>query len=239
MQRTTLSDTTRVELTRLQQPATLLEQVKQLGHYPKRFEKPATDKERAENSLAEKISKQWTTLDEATKAEVTRLQKETKDKDVKAQAEIRASDILERLRALGKWPQEHAYSLASDPDIIAEAQLAHDLRKCRSSGIFGKAAEAEIDEFHWIWMREREAEAIERNAAAQDRRRDAAKARTTRLRTLLQKLRSSKWRCDCHDFAHWYGLWRCNPELAIRLRLAGHHFEHCRLYSKLRLLNRM
>ena len=70
---------------------------------------------------------------------------------------------------------------------------------------------------------------MERNAAAQDRRRDAAKARTTRLRTLLEKLRSSKSRCDCNDFAHWYGLWRCNPELAICLRSAGHHFEHCRL----------
>ena len=36
--------------------ATLLEQVEQLGHYPKRYKNPATDKERAENSLAKKIS---------------------------------------------------------------------------------------------------------------------------------------------------------------------------------------
>ena len=32
------------------QPTTFLEQVEQLGHYPKRFKKPTTDKERAENS---------------------------------------------------------------------------------------------------------------------------------------------------------------------------------------------
>ena len=38
----------------------------------------ATDKERAENSLAKKISMQWTTLGDATKAELARLQKETK-----------------------------------------------------------------------------------------------------------------------------------------------------------------
>jgi hypothetical protein len=63
---------------------------------------------------------------------------------------------------------------------IVEAKLAHDLRKCRSSGILNKAAEAEIDELHWIWLREREAEAMERNAAAQDSRRDAAEARKTR-----------------------------------------------------------
>ena len=50
---------------------------------------------------------------------------------------------------------------------------------------------AEIDELHWMWMREREAEAMERNAAAQDRRRDAAKARTMPLRTLLKNLGSS------------------------------------------------
>ena len=35
-------------------PATLLEQVEQLGHYPKRYKKPKTDKDRAENSIAEK-----------------------------------------------------------------------------------------------------------------------------------------------------------------------------------------
>ena len=56
-------------------PATLLEQVEQLGHYPKRRQNPATDKERAENSLAKKISMQWTTLGDATRAELTRLQK--------------------------------------------------------------------------------------------------------------------------------------------------------------------
>ena len=139
-------------------PATLLEQVEQLGHYPRRKNgpaKPKNRKQRAENSLAKKISKQWSQLDNATKAELTRIKEETKGKDVEEQAE--------------------------------------------------------------------------RRAAANDRRRDAAKARTTRLRTLLEKLRSSKSRCDCNDFAHWYGLWRCNPQLTICLRAAGHHFEHCRL----------
>ena len=146
-----------------------------------------------------------------------------------SQAERRAEDVLERLRAFGKWPQKHHYSQDSNPDIIAEAQLADDLRRCRSAGVFIEAAEAEIDELHWKWLQQREAEAMERNAAAQDRRRDAAKARKTRLRTLLGNLRSSKSRCDCNDFAHWYGLWRCSPQLTICLRSAGHHFEHCRL----------
>ena len=55
------------------QPATLLEQVEQLGHYPKRFKKPTTDRERAENYLAKRISQQWPKLDDATKAKLTRL----------------------------------------------------------------------------------------------------------------------------------------------------------------------
>ena len=168
-------------------------------------------------------------LSDATQTELARLHKETKGKDAEAEVERRAQDILERLRAFGRWPQEHRYSQVVTADIIKEAQLAHDLRKCRSSAILNKAAVPEIDELHWIWLREREAEAMERKAATQARRRDAAKAKKTRLRTLLRNLRSSRSRCDCNDFAHWYGLWRCNPELAMRLRLAGHHFEHCRL----------
>ena len=51
-------------------PATLLEQVEQLGHYPKRCKKPVTDKERTENSLAEKIAKQWSKLSDTTKSRI-------------------------------------------------------------------------------------------------------------------------------------------------------------------------
>ena len=56
------------------QPATLLEQVEQLGHYPKRFKKPMTDRELAGHSLAEKISRECSKLDDATQTELTRLQ---------------------------------------------------------------------------------------------------------------------------------------------------------------------
>ena len=133
-----LSDATQAELARLQketkgkdaeaeapnQGQDILEQVEQLGHYPKRFKKPTTDKERAENSLAEEISKQWSMLSDASQAELARLQKETKGKNAQAMAARRAQDILERLRAFGKWPQEHEYSHASNTDIITEARLA-------------------------------------------------------------------------------------------------------------------
>ena len=157
-----LSDATKAKLTRLRQEtqgnyAELEQQVEQLGHYPKRFKTPTTDKERSGNLLAWKITKQWSNLSDATKAKLSRFQQETRSNDAEKQAERRAEDILERLRAFGKWPQEHAYSQASNADVVAEARLAHDLRKCRSSGILNKAAVAEIDELHWIWAREREA----------------------------------------------------------------------------------
>ena len=74
------------------QPGPLLEQVKQLGRYPKRSKTPATDKERAEDSLAQKMSKQWSKVGDATKEELSRLQKETKSKDVEAQAERQAQE---------------------------------------------------------------------------------------------------------------------------------------------------
>ena len=119
-------------------------EVHQLGQYPQRCKIPATDKERAEKSLADKISKQWSKLRDTTKAELTRLQQETQGKDAEARAETRAQDILERLRAFGKWPQEHDYSPASSQEILTEAKLAHDLRKFRSAGLFDKSAEAEI-----------------------------------------------------------------------------------------------
>ena len=42
----------------------LIEQVRGLRHYPKRFEMLANDKERAENNLATRVSKAWKSLPE-------------------------------------------------------------------------------------------------------------------------------------------------------------------------------
>ena len=134
---------------------------------------------------------------------------------------------MERLRAFGRWPREGPPSKSRDAAL--EGKLAHDLRKALATGFLSKAAEAEIDEMHWMHLRELEAAALEAKTTAQETRRQAARARKERLRALLALLRTSGLRCDCHDFAHWYGLWRCDPQLSTRLRLAGHHFRHCRL----------
>ncbi len=208
----------------------ILEDVRQLGHYPRRFKKRSTDKEKAETSLARRISERWSELNSQTQEELERLDSQTQEELERLQQDSRDKrtvDILERLRAFGKWPREHGYSQASDQESITEAKLTHDLRKCRSAGILNKAAEAEIDEMHWMWMREQEAEAMERKAAACAERQAAAKERKTRMRSLLDKLHASKHRCDCNDFAHWCNLWRCDWKLAQSLRQGGHHFMHC------------
>jgi hypothetical protein len=173
--------------------------------------------------LADKISKAWANLPEEDQEELQRLNSKQKDE----RSEAKETALLERLRAFGRWPQEYASSKSRVAET--ERKLAHDIRKRLETGFLSKAAEAEIDEMHWMRKRELEANALEDKAATQEARRQATRTRQQRLRTLFALLRTSTLRCDCHDFAHWYALWRCDPQLATRLRLAGHHFRHCRL----------
>ena len=96
-----------------------------------------------------RITKHWSQSDPTTQEDLEKLRSDFQDK----RTETRVANMLERLRAFGKWPPEHDYPQASNPDTIAEAKLAHDLRKCRSSGVLNKAAVTETDELHWIWLR--------------------------------------------------------------------------------------
>ena len=81
---------------------------------------------------------------------------------------------MERLRAFGRWPREGAPSKSRDTAL--EGKLAHDVRKAREAGFLSKAAEAEIDEMHWMHLRELEAAALEAKTIAQETRRQAARA---------------------------------------------------------------
>jgi hypothetical protein len=208
----------------------ILKAVRQLGHFPQRLWNATTDEQRAENALADNISKRWAKLPEGAREELQQLRNKTLEelRELKAKAKdehtaAKETELLERLRAFGRWPQD------SRGNSDLQRKLAHDIRKSLQGGFLSRAAEAEIDEMHWMHLRELEAKALEDKAAAQEAWRQAARARKERLRTLLALLRTSQLRCDCHDFAHWYALWRCNPQLSTRLRLAGHHFRHCRL----------
>ncbi len=74
-----LPEETREELQRLkakekdERCEDILEQVRQLGHSPERFKKAETDEQKADNSLAEKITKAWAKLPEDTREELQRL----------------------------------------------------------------------------------------------------------------------------------------------------------------------
>ena len=84
-----------------------------------------------------------------------------------------------------------------------------------------------------MWKRKSEWAASESQRVRLERqteqRRKRAAERKAKLRHLLAKLRCSKDRCDCYDFSQWQWLWRRNPELAQRLRNAGHHMATCKL----------
>ena len=53
--------------------ADLVGKIQELGHYPRRFKKAETDEPKAENSLAEQISKAWAKLPEDAKQMLTAL----------------------------------------------------------------------------------------------------------------------------------------------------------------------
>ena len=206
--------------------SSLLDMVRQLGHYPKRFHRPANDQERAENVLADRVSKAWQSLPEGEREHLQEMKANSAGKPVR----LSWVDDVERL---GHYPQR--FHRPANDEEIAEDKLAR-----RASASLASASEGDrnhIDALHneMQWMRERESEwakttnqRLRQERKAKKRRKQAAE-RKAKLRHLLSKLRTSKVRCDCYDFSQWQWLWRRNPELARRLRDAGHHLASCKL----------
>ncbi len=79
----------------------ILKEVHQLGHYPRRFKKPAADRENVENCLAEQLTKRWSQLHNKTQEELERLQQDSRDK----RTETQVADILERWSYNAPTPQ--------------------------------------------------------------------------------------------------------------------------------------
>ena len=206
--------------------SSLLDMVRQLGHYPKTFHRPANDQERAEHVLADRISKAWQSLPEGEREHLQEMKANSAGKPV-------GSSWVDDVERLGHYPQR--FHRPANDEEIAEDKLAR-----RASAALASASEGDrnhIDALHneMQWMRERESEwaktanqRLRQERKAKKRRKQAAE-RTAKLRHLLSKLRTSKVRCDCYDFSRWQWLWRRNPELARRLRDAGHHLASCKL----------
>ena len=99
--------------------ADLVEKVQKLGHYPRRFKKAETDEQKAENSLAEQISKAWAKLPEDAKQMLTALKTS------------RASEILKEVRQLGHYPKR--FMTAETDEQKAENSLAETNSKAWAS----------------------------------------------------------------------------------------------------------
>ena len=96
---------------------TCLQEVQKLGSYPKRSKNLTTKKEKANDSLAQKLSKAKRTFSTASLKYFERMQA----RDL----ELKAGDLMQKVRALGHIPTEHK------PE---EDLLAHQLRNARAAG---------------------------------------------------------------------------------------------------------
>jgi hypothetical protein len=188
-----LNDATKAKLTRLQQEtqsknaeleqqvkdAELEQQVEQLGHYPKRFKTPTTDKERVENSLAEKICKQWSQLSDATKAKLTRLQQETQSKACSSSAAQPAS----KKRTLDTDPSSGASGSAARPATLSE-QVEQQVDRL---GHYPKRFKTPTTD------KERAENSLAKNISTQwSKLNDATKAKLTRLQQETQSKHAEK-----------------------------------------------
>jgi hypothetical protein len=84
--------------------ADLIEKVQNLGHYPQRFKKAETDEQKAENSLAEKISKAWAKLPEDAKLTLAAVRQEKTTDAALRRAQTTDNEILKAVRQLGHYP---------------------------------------------------------------------------------------------------------------------------------------
>ena len=128
-----------------------MKEVKELGRMPNRFKTPKNSEERAENQLAKRIAQHknefpkdvWEDICQSKKASQAELQRK------------KATELLNEVRTLGRYPVEHQAS--EDPDKEKERILAHNLRKARAAALFQPAEEAELAELQWMVTREKEA----------------------------------------------------------------------------------
>ena len=207
----------------------LIEQVRGLGHYPKRFDRPANDEERVENNLADRVSKAWASLPEGERQQLEEMKAHSAAKSVR-------TSLVDRVQQLGRYPK--TFHRPANAEERAENNLADRVSKAWKSLSEGDRIQLDALQNEMQWMRTRESEWAQttnqrlRQERQTEKRRKQAAERKAKLRHLLAKLRTSKVRCDCYDFSQWQWLWRRNPELTKRLRDAGHHTMTCKLMTQ-------
>ena len=77
--------------------SSLITEVRELGHYPKRHKRPADDAQRAENSLAKRLAKSWDSLPEEQRDILEEMRRHSA-------AKPEATSLVDMVRELGRYP---------------------------------------------------------------------------------------------------------------------------------------
>ena len=78
--------------------SSLLAEVRKLGHYPKRYKRPADDAQKSENSLAKRLCKAWLSLPEGERQQLEEMKAHSAAKSV-------GTSLVDMVRQLGHYPK--------------------------------------------------------------------------------------------------------------------------------------
>ena len=121
----------------------LVDRVQQLGRYPKTFHRPANAEERAENNLADRVSKAWKSLSEGDRIQLDALQNEMQW--MRKRESEWAQTTNQRLR------QERQTEKRRKQAAERKAKLRHLLAKLRTSKV--RCDCYDFSQWQWLWRR--------------------------------------------------------------------------------------
>ena len=106
--------------------SSLLSEVRQLGHYPKRYKRPADDAQTAENSLAMRLSKALKSLPEGERERLQEMKANSAGKPV-------GSSLLDMVRQLGHYPKTFHRPANDQERAEMEQLIEHILHDTKES----------------------------------------------------------------------------------------------------------
>ena len=202
----------------------LMQQVRNLGHYPRE-----SQSEPQEQMLARQLRD--------AKAHGLPVAFEEELRQIAA-ANAKAMSMRlasERARAVTTLHKQILAATELRGDLHTPSAVARHVRKMAADRRVQQspAMQALVEEMEWALARRTQQLRAERLAARAREKQWLRRARQQELRSrckrTMQRLKSSSLRCNCHDFACWKYLWQRDPEIATTLRQTGHHLPFCKL----------
>ena len=123
----------------------VLVKIRALGHYPKRIKNASNEKQKAENALADLISKGLRNgrFSEELRSELETLRTENRNTETLEKERYRIEQLMADVRSFGCWPVQHEPS--EDPKREAERLLAQRVAKIRAAACLPPAATEELE----------------------------------------------------------------------------------------------